>query len=141
MQYIKDLKNMLLGSQIYEKANRFNDSRSGAKHLAVGDCVFYIPETSKYGIRKSRIKEMHVEKSRWPLAVDRCNLSLENGVTVDYNDTFNSMRDAQEYIIAKLKQTIDYRKREVASLLKEIKFEERLQKLFEEKLNSITESN
>ena len=28
MQFIKDLRNLLLGSQIYEKANRFNDFRS-----------------------------------------------------------------------------------------------------------------
>ena len=124
MQFIKDLSSMLLESRLYEKSNRFHDIRPDARQLAVDDWVYYIPKD--YIIRKSRIKEMHVENGRWPLDCDRCRLLLENGVTVNYDDTFNTLKDAQEYIARRLRLHIDCHKRQVASLQREIKLMERL---------------
>ena len=96
--------------------------------------MYYIPETNKYSIRKSRIKEMHIIPARRhdPL-FDHCELLLENGATVDYNDTFNSKDDVLEYIITSLKQSIVCDKQQMITLQKEIETKERLLNLFEEK--------
>ena len=96
--------------------------------------MYYIPETNKYSIRKSRIKEMHIIPARRPDSLlDHCELLLENGATVDYNDTFNSKEDVLEYIIASLKQSIACDKQQMITLQKEIETKERLLNLFEEK--------
>lgn len=115
-----------------EKCNHFSGFPPGSRELAVGNWVYYIPKG--YSIRKSRIKEMYVIKGTFPLDFDRCEILLEDGVTVDYNDTFDSMRDALEYIIASLKADIDYHKMQLFSLQKKIELEERLRKMYEEKV-------
>lgn len=92
--------------------------------------MYYIPETNKYSIRKSRIKEMHIIPASPRFLLDHCELLLENGATVDYNDTFNSKEDVLEYIIASLKQSIVCDKQQLITLQKEIETKERLLNLF-----------
>lgn len=125
---------MILRPPFYEKCNHYHVLCRNENKLKVGDCVYYIPETNKYSIRKSRIKEMHIIPAHRPDPLfDHCELLLENGATVDYNDTFNSKEDVLEYIIASLKQSIVWDKQQMITLQKEIEMEERLLNLFEEK--------
>lgn len=132
---------MMLGSQIYEKSNHYNGYWKEAKKLVVGDWVYYISNASKYSIKKSRIKEMHIIQACRPLSLlDSCELLLENGDTVDYDDTFNSKEDILGYLIEKIKLNIAYRRQTVAEQLKEIKFEERLQKMYEKRLKTGTKN-
>ena len=125
---------MILKPPFNEKGNHYQALCPDVNKLRVGDWVYYIPETNKYSIRKSRIKEMHIIPARRhdPL-FDHCELLLENGATVDYNDTFNSKDDVLEYIITSLKQSIVCDKQQMITLQKEIEMEERLLNLFEEK--------
>ena len=125
---------MILKPPFYEKCNHYHVLCPDVNKLRVGDWVYYIPKTNKYSIRKSRIKEMHIIPARRhdPL-FDHCELLLENGATVDYNDTFNSKEDVLEYIITDLKQSIAYKKIGLATLQQEIRKRERLLEFFEEK--------
>ena len=125
---------MILKSPFNEKGNHYHALCPDVNKLRVGDWVYYIPETNKYSIRKSRIKEMHIIPARRhdPL-FDHCELLLENGATVDYNDTFNSKDDVLEYIITSLKQSIVCDKQQMVTLQKEIETKERLLNLFEGK--------
>ena len=125
---------MILKPPFNEKGNHYHALCPDVNKLRVGDWVYYIPKTNKYSIRKSRIKEMHIIPARRhdPL-FDHCELLLENGATVDYNDTFNSKDDVLEYIITSLKQSIVCDKQKMITLQKEIEMEERLLNLFEEK--------
>ena len=125
---------MILKTPFYEKCNHYHSLCRNENKLKVGDWVYYIPETNKYSIRKSRIKEMHIIPARRPdPLLDHCELLLENGATVDYNDTFNSKEDVLGYIIASLKQSIVWDKQQMITLQKEIEMEERLLNLFEGK--------
>ena len=127
-------KDMILKPPFYEKCNHYHSLCRNENKLKVGDWVYYIPETNKYSIRKSRIKEMHIIPARRPDPLfDHCELLLENGATVDYNDTFNSKEDVLEYIITSLKQSIVCDKQQMITLQKEIETKERLLNLFEGK--------
>jgi hypothetical protein len=126
---------MILKSPFNEKGNHYHALCPDVNKLRVGDWVYYIPKTNKYSIRKSRIKEMHIipARPRFRFLLDHCELLLENGATVDYNDTFNSKDDVLEYIITSLKQSIVCDKQQMITLQKEIETKERLLNLFEEK--------
>ena len=126
---------MILKPPFYEKCNHYHVLCRNENKLKVGDWVYYIPETNKYSIRKSRIKEMHIipARPRFRFLLDHCELLLENGETVDYNATFNSKEDVLEYIITDLKQSIVCDKQQMITLQKEIETKERLLNLFEGK--------
>lgn len=128
---------MMLGSEPFMKCNNFNFSPE-SKRLAVGDTVYYLSETMRYDIKRSRIRELKIKKGRFPFCIDSCDLLLVNGDKVDYNDTFNSKEDILEYLIKKIKLNIVHRRQTIASQLREIEYEERLQKLFEKRLKAGT---
>lgn len=131
---------MMLGSKPFTKCNNFYFCPE-SKRLAVGDTVYYLSETMRYGIKRSKIRELKIKKGRFPLCLDSCNLLLVNGDKVDYNDTFNSKEDILEYLIEKIKLNIACRRRAISSELREIKFEERLQKMYEKRLRAGTDDN
>lgn len=125
---------MILGSKLYEKSNYYNGFWNDAKKPAVGDWVYYISDASKYSIKKSRIKEMHIIHACHPSPLlDSCKLLLENGDTVDYDDTFNFKEDALEYLILSLKSSIACHQVELATLQRAIELEERTLKRLEAK--------
>ena len=125
---------MILGSKLYEKSNYYNGFWNKAKELSVGDIVYYISNASKYSIKKSRIMEMHVTHAGHPTPLlDSCELLLENGDTVDYDDTFNFKEDALEYLILSLKSSIACHQVELATFQREIELEERELKRLESK--------
>ena len=132
---------MILGSELYEKSNHFNGFWNEAKKLGVGDWVYYISDASKYSIKKSRIKEMHVTHAGRPSPLlGSCELLLENGDTVDYDDTFNFKEDALEYLILSLRSSIACHRQELATLQREIELEERELKRLEAK-NELWQTN
>ena len=95
--------------------------------LQVGDVVYYLSPFSKYSIKKSTIvskKEIPANHHTRPFG--GCELTLTNGVVLEYGDVFDSKENAFAYIVADLKSSLANKRNALQTLQQEIEKEERV---------------
>lgn len=106
--------------------------------LKAGDAVYYLSPLSKYAIRKSTItaiKELPCNHHIRPLG--GYELTLADGTIMEYNDVFESKEKAMEYFIADLRSSLAYKRIALQTIQQEMKTEERMLKMFEDKMSNI----
>lgn len=110
--------------------------RINHKELQVGDAVYYLSHASRYAIKKSTIvvkKEIPYNHHFRPLG--GCELTLADGIVLEYYNVFDSKEKALEYIVADLKCSLACHRTGLQTLLREIAEDERLLAMFEKKLH------
>ena len=105
--------------------------------LQVGDAVYYLSPLSQYAIRKSTITAIKtIPYNHHTRPLGGYELTLADGIIIEYNDVFESKEKAMEYIIADLRSSLAYKRIALQTIQQEMKTEKRLLKMYEDKMSN-----
>lgn len=102
-------------------------TNDNGQKLAVGDMVYYNANKETFTVKRGVVKEIH-KQGRFFIYKDVV-LTLEDGTTLKYEDSFLTKGEAISHAIEKLNQRIANRKMYIDSEMKEMQKDEKLLKL------------